>query len=194
MPANRGWACFIGLGCEGGIRGIRGKIRTRFGALWCCDVCVDLGRPSWFPWRFSGWIGHAIPSVMMHRRSGDDDGGWVGGGAADWGWWDLLGVGHVWGFVWVLEGVIGNLSLLPLSKGGFVSCSSWRRRGRGGEGAGRLGEAMCRGGGSFFPPAVANFGFGGIAATLLGFHTWTGIITRFLFFSAAIVVAAATLG
>ena len=76
--------------------------------------------------------------------------------------------------MWVLEGVIGNLScLLPLSKGGFVSCSSWRRRGRGGGGggAGRLGEAMWRGGGNFFPPAAANFGFGGIAATLLGFQT-----------------------
>lgn len=41
----------------------------------------------------------------------------------------------------------------------------------GGGGAGRLGEAMWKGGGSFFPPAATNLGFGGIAATVLGFHT-----------------------
>lgn len=40
MPAN------IGFGGEGGIRGIRGKIRTRLGAFGRCDVSLDLGRPS----------------------------------------------------------------------------------------------------------------------------------------------------
>jgi hypothetical protein len=40
MPAN------IGFGGEGGIRGIRGKIRTRLGAFGRSDVSLDLGRPS----------------------------------------------------------------------------------------------------------------------------------------------------
>lgn len=55
-----------------------------------------------------------------------------------------------------------------------MSCSSWRKRGSdGGGGAGRLGGAMWQGGGSLFPLATADFDFGGIAATLLGFHIWT---------------------
>lgn len=57
MPANIGLAYFI---CEGGIRGIRGKIRTHPGAPWRPDVSLHLGRPSSSHQRLVDWGGLAV--------------------------------------------------------------------------------------------------------------------------------------
>ena len=57
------------------------------------------------------------------------------------------------GLCGVLECVIGNLScLLPLSEGGFVSCSSWWW---GGSGEVRRGDVEGRG--EFLPPCGNKF-------------------------------------
>lgn len=83
--------------------------------------------------------------------------------------------------MWVLEGVIGNLvCLLPLSKGGVVSCSSWRRRGSGGGGgSGEVRRGDVEGRGEFLPPCGNKFRLWRNRCNSARISYLNGIITRF---------------